>query len=372
MLVLNNVSSAAGKTQVRVIAGVELCLAMWAAVTPEPEPLSRAARRITASMPPCPRRTLAELNDGLPQWPLHVLNTFYRLGGHDLDDSLTAFAAQDPRDVALDVLRGFLPAGARLPASGRCGAVQDVLSGAGLAPDVARRVRRVIARPKALVVQILEVLTAFQDSGFGQWWDGHKDGMYRMAAFLDSQLTADLGTAAAMISPRVVGEPSLDRLTFVGGGDLQVVDCARFAGFDVLPSRWLRRRVVLHHADGRVGVAAGCGPALRAEFDQLPMTEMLTALGDARRLQILQLCVLRAHTTSELAPILGITEGPMSRHLKALERSGLISAERVGREVRYSTAIEILTMLGQRLQRLPQQAWTDSAPDRAMAMAGTA
>ena len=353
MLVLNNVSAAPGKTRVHLVVGVELCLAVHAASAPEHEPLSHAAREIVAAMPPGPRRTLEELTKRIPDWSLYVLNTFYRLGVRELGDSLIAFAAEDPPDVAVDILRAFAPAGVE--------PLDDAVSDSGLAPDVARRLLRAIACPKVLVMQVLEVLTAFARSGFGRWWDEQQDGLLRLAAALDAQLTADFARTAMTLSPRVVSDRSLDRLTFMGGNDVDVVDCARFTGFDVLPSRWLRQRVVLHRTSGRFGVGVGCGPSERHEFDRQQAPAMLTALGDERRFSILRLCLMRGHTTSELAVILGITEGPVSRHLKELERGGLVSSERFGRQVQYSTGVEVLNLLGLWLQRLPQQVWSESA-----------
>jgi len=360
MLIVDNVSAAADRTAIRNLVGVELCLAASVATSPGDEPHADTARGVFGRLPGGARRTLAELDERLPNWALHVSNTLYRLGCQDIDESLAALDAQDPYEVAIDMVRSCCPVGVDVTHQSLDEVLSDLEKGS---PD-ARRLRRVVGRPQPFVVQIVDVLAAFAESGFKRWWQVQQESADRLARSLNAHLSTDLARAATMISPRMVSDSSQDRLIFLSGMALQVVDGERLIGLDLLPSRWLRRRIAVYHAAGRIGIAVSCGPPLRDEIDQLHVPSMLTALADGTRFEILRLCMLSGYTTSELAPMLGITEAPVSRHLKELERRGLVSSARVGRYVRYSTSIEAVSLLGQRLQRLPQHLWAEMVADR--------
>jgi DNA-binding transcriptional ArsR family regulator len=61
------------------------------------------------------------------------------------------------------------------------------------------------------------------------------------------------------------------------------------------------------------------------------------ALGDPMRIRLLDLLLERGEATaSTLAAALPITRQGVSKHLAVLERDGLVTAHRSGREVRYT------------------------------------
>jgi DNA-binding transcriptional ArsR family regulator len=67
------------------------------------------------------------------------------------------------------------------------------------------------------------------------------------------------------------------------------------------------------------------------------------ALGDPMRIRLLDLLLERGEATaSTLAGELPITRQGVSKHLAVLERDGLITARRSGREVRYAVREERL------------------------------
>lgn len=87
---------------------------------------------------------------------------------------------------------------------------------------------------------------------------------------------------------------------------------------------------------------------VKAEVDQLH-AEICASLADARRILILYALASRARPVSELATELGFDASSVSRHLKILRHRGLVSASRVGSQVRYAVAddrlIEALDLL---------------------------
>jgi DNA-binding transcriptional ArsR family regulator len=61
------------------------------------------------------------------------------------------------------------------------------------------------------------------------------------------------------------------------------------------------------------------------------------ALGDPMRIRLLDLLLERGEATaSTLASALPITRQGVSKHLAILERDGLVTSQRIGREVRYA------------------------------------
>src|SRR5689334_24406619 len=77
------------------------------------------------------------------------------------------------------------------------------------------------------------------------------------------------------------------------------------------------------------------------------------ALGDPMRIRLLDLLLERGEATaSTLAGALPITRQAVSKHLAVLERDGLVTAHRSGREVRYAVREERLDQAGAALARI--------------------
>lgn len=87
---------------------------------------------------------------------------------------------------------------------------------------------------------------------------------------------------------------------------------------------------------------------VRAARPELPPDELLRLLksvGDGTRLRALRLIAEQPRTTQELAPLVGISEAGLSKHLRALAAAGTIEARREGYYVLYSFVPERLEAL---------------------------
>jgi DNA-binding transcriptional ArsR family regulator len=353
MLMLDDISAVTAIAHVRWSAGIECCLALWAARAPEQEPLLKVARRVEAAMAPREREVLRWLDETFAEWPLYAANAFYGLEVDTLEESLLLLRNQPSRSIAAAFL-GVLPRSAAEPYDGHV----DVLTTAlreGRVPGAALRgARALIAQPEETVSRVLRVITAFARAGFRDIFEKQREPFAPLADSLAKRLARDAAMAITDLSPRAVLRPDDDRLTFLGGPEDQVVACGQLNRFDVIPTFWLRRRVILVEAHGRAGLCVSVGSALRGEMDQQRTVRMLTALGDPRRFEIFRLCLQRSRTTTELAAMLRITSAPVSRHLKELERAGLVVRQRRGRVVAYTAVIEVLQLLARELKGLPQ------------------
>jgi DNA-binding transcriptional ArsR family regulator len=77
----------------------------------------------------------------------------------------------------------------------------------------------------------------------------------------------------------------------------------------------------------------------RREVRALPSDELLRglrALADGTRLRALRLIAERPRSTQELAPLVGLSQAGLSKHLRALADAGLVSTRREGYYVLYS------------------------------------
>jgi DNA-binding transcriptional ArsR family regulator len=68
-------------------------------------------------------------------------------------------------------------------------------------------------------------------------------------------------------------------------------------------------------------------------------------VGDATRLRALKLIAEQPRTTQELAPLVGISEAGLSKHLRALANAGVVETRRDGYYVLYSLVPELLEPL---------------------------
>lgn len=83
-------------------------------------------------------------------------------------------------------------------------------------------------------------------------------------------------------------------------------------------------------------------------YNDSPPADLLLrfkALGDETRLKIVKLLWKGPHCTKQLAPVLGISEAAVSKHLKLLSEAGLIRAKRRGSYQFYSADKEEMEMI---------------------------
>lgn len=81
--------------------------------------------------------------------------------------------------------------------------------------------------------------------------------------------------------------------------------------------------------------------------------QLWAALADPTRLRLIDLLISRGEATpSALATELPITRQGVTKHLLVLERAGLVSARRAGRETRFAVRDERLAQAQQQLARV--------------------
>ena len=90
--------------------------------------------------------------------------------------------------------------------------------------------------------------------------------------------------------------------------------------------------------------------ALAGGKSKLPsedVVHVLRALADETRLRALKLIAAGERSTQELAPLIGISEAGLSKHLRLLARAGLVRGRREGYYVLYSIESERFSTLSE-------------------------
>jgi DNA-binding transcriptional ArsR family regulator len=217
-------------------------------------------------------------------------------------------------------------------------------------PESARLGALIYEDPPALRERLTAFFARYWEEGFADEWD---------------RITAQLRRAAEQARERIATEgisplaeelqPPLEvdrarRLIHRPSGHEHVVDVDREHPLLLLPSVyvWPHARV---NCDGPWPLTLAF-PALfvssRARRERPPaeLVATLRALADLTRLQAMRLLGEQPRTTEELAPLVGISEAGLSKHLRILSRAGLVSHARQGYYVLYSADRERLAALG--------------------------
>ena len=88
-------------------------------------------------------------------------------------------------------------------------------------------------------------------------------------------------------------------------------------------------------------IAADARPRIPSQ----ELVGVLRAVGDATRLRALKLIAERPRSTQELAPLVGISEAGLSKHLRVLANAGLVTTRREGYYVLYSLVPDQISAL---------------------------
>jgi DNA-binding transcriptional ArsR family regulator len=87
----------------------------------------------------------------------------------------------------------------------------------------------------------------------------------------------------------------------------------------------------------------------RPRIPSADLVRLLRALGDDTRLRALRLIAERPRSTQELAPLVGISEAGLSKHLRQLAQVGVVTSKREGYYVLYSVDADRLAPLSRTL-----------------------
>jgi DNA-binding transcriptional ArsR family regulator len=262
----------------------------------------------------------------------------------DFDSELRRFRTLPEKVLAYELTRPLYDHGGQAPRRAR---LEDdvvrraVIGGARLLGRGAERVARILLDdPRAVAESAAAMLESYWEAAFGAEWervepqlaaaveeagrDIARDGLYPFVRSLAPQLRVDVRAAEFGI------DVPHDHM-------VEVTTRRRLA---LVPSLYVWPHVLVNCDEPWPLSLAYGAPAIRGQARRrLPPDELrllLTALADGTRLTALRLIAERPRSTQELAPLVGLTEAGLSKHLRVLADAGVLTRRREGYYVLYS------------------------------------
>ncbi|GLZ76966.1 hypothetical protein Afil01_17730 [Actinorhabdospora filicis] len=256
-------------------------------------------------------------------------------------DELTRLRAFTPEVLAFEFTETF--AATRDPARLNDPAARDRLltRAAELAPKSLDLVRLVLDEPHTVLDRFLDLLTGYWDEAFGEEWA-------RLEKLLAASV-AEAGTTLAAhglypflrgLRPEIRADEAAGRF-WLDRRHEHDVTIGPDERFTLVPSfhAWPHVRV---NCD-RPWPPTLVFPMARRPRPPVPpedLLRVLRALADETRLRALRLIAERPRSTQELAPLVGLSEAALSRHLRLMAEAGVLTTERSGYYVLYRLAPE--------------------------------
>ncbi|MER7249233.1 DUF5937 family protein [Kribbella sp. NPDC000426] len=291
----------------------------------------------------------AELRAELAQWSWTVravrarfFATTTATGMPSFSDELAALRSRPPEEVAAELVR---PLRGR-PLSSRSVDTDAVLHWArSRGRAVAALVESLVTSPADPVRRFVDLLDACWQEWFSDIWSVSRDELAARGRH-DRDLAIRDG-AGAMLR-------SLDGSIDVRDADSVVVQKVQSKRIDIssrslllVPSNYIAPHLfvgeipgepitIIYPVSGR-GTAVPAAQLIRARLD---------ALASPDRLQVCRAVASEPRTAGEIAALWGLHPTQVTRHLRALTRAGLVTAERQGRFVAYRLDNQALTTLG--------------------------
>ncbi|GAA1692633.1 hypothetical protein GCM10009745_42600 [Kribbella yunnanensis] len=317
-------------------------------VLAEPRHHSRVDWAVAVPLP-------AALRDELSQWTWTVravrarfFATSSATGVPSWSDEIAALRARAPEDLAAELVR---PLRGR-PLSSRevdLDAVRHWSRSRGRA--VASLVESLLDAPAEPVRRFLDLLDACWSTWFHEVWDSSRDALAARGR-QDRDLAVRDGVLAML--------QSLDSSIDIRDSDSAVVQKVQNKRIDLsdrslllIPSNHIAPHLFLGEIPGApltvIYPATGRGPAVPTAQQ---VKARLEALAAPDRLQVCRAVASEPRTAGEIAALWNLHPTQVTRHLKALTRANLVTAERQGRFVTYHLNESTLQSLGPHLLTL--------------------
>jgi DNA-binding transcriptional ArsR family regulator len=205
--------------------------------------------------------------------------------------------------------------------------------------------------PRELLARFAKLLRAYWEAAFAQEWESLEPRLAATVSDAGQRLAGD-GVYAYLtgLSPQLLIDPVNHEIR----RDLpheHTVEVGPAAQLVLVPSAFVWPHVRLNCDPPWPATIVYPAPFALAEGkSKLPSDEVihvLRALADETRLRALKLIAAGDRSTQELAPLIGISEAGLSKHLGLLARAGLVERRRQGYYVLYTLASERIATLSE-------------------------
>jgi DNA-binding transcriptional ArsR family regulator len=197
----------------------------------------------------------------------------------------------------------------------------------------------VLGDPLALHARLLALLEDYWEQAFAAEWERIEPDLAASVAEAGRQIAANgiYGLLRGLF-PEVRSDPAQGRFWLERDHDHEV-EIGPGETLVLAPSAYVWPHVrVSCDAPWPYGLVFPATSIAREARPRIPPAQLvgvLRALADDTRLRALRLIAERPRSTQELAPLVGITEAALSKHLRALADAGLLERRREGYYVLY-------------------------------------
>jgi DNA-binding transcriptional ArsR family regulator len=211
--------------------------------------------------------------------------------------------------------------------------------------------RLIFESPRELATRFAELLSGYWEAAFAAEWRELEPRLADTVAEAGRTIAGDgVYSYLAGLSPQLLIDASRRELR----RDLpheHTVDVGPRSELVLVPSAFVWPHVRLNCDPPRPPSIVYPAPfALAGGKSKLPaedVVHVLRALADPTRLRALKLIAAGERSTQELAPLIGISEAGLSKHLRLLARANLVRARREGYYVLYSVDLDRISKLSE-------------------------
>jgi len=332
---------------------LEAVLSLHVLSAPKHHPLQHPWVRRARSLPAGLRREIAAFRFAYDAFVPEFLMPSPSTAFGTFDDELHELAALDETTLALGFLRPLWDhRGERDERLLRDTRVRQHVDrrAAELGADTGLA-QLIFEEPRELATRFVELLAGYWDAGFAEEWLELEPRLADTVGDAGRRIAGD-GVYAylAGLSPQLLIDASRRELR----RDLpheHTVDVRPSAELVLVPSAFVWPHVRVNCDPPWPPAIVYPAPfALAGGKSKLPsedVVHVLRALADPTRLRALKLIASGERSTQELAPLIGISEAGLSKHLRLLARAGFVRARREGYYVLYSVDLDRVSTLSE-------------------------
>jgi DNA-binding transcriptional ArsR family regulator len=207
--------------------------------------------------------------------------------------------------------------------------------------------------PRELVHRFVKLLSDYWEAAFEEEWGTLEPALAETVADAGRRIASEgVYTYLRGLSPQLLIDPGQHEIR----RDLpheHTVEVGSTAQLVLVPSAFVWPHVRLNCDLPWPPTIVYPAPfSLAVNRSKLPSDEVvhvLRALADDTRLRVLKLIAAGERSGQELAPLIGISQAGLSKHLRLLARAGLVDARRDGYYVLYSLAPDRIGTLSEAL-----------------------
>jgi DNA-binding transcriptional ArsR family regulator len=210
--------------------------------------------------------------------------------------------------------------------------------------DQADAIRLLASDFRRAADEFLTLLDDYWEASFAEEWVDVEPLLARANADLEPELRHDFYSTVSQLQHRLQADAATRSFAVNVRVERTVATDAK-RKLVLVPSTFLWPHMMAKYDPPECPGVLYPAPVARGNAVDLELVKVAKALGDGTRLQALKLLAQKPRTTQELAPLLGITESGLSKHLRALAEVGLVRTRRESYYVIYSVVPERIASL---------------------------